>query len=350
MKNLEDFVKPTQKELFNLLRKKYRGVAVVHLGSYILVPGQAPIMLLAHMDTVHEKPVKHICKSPDGNILMSPQGIGGDDRCGVYALVKAHEASPVKPWLLFTCNEEIGGLGAEKFAMDYENDGRLPKGKGRLPKELSKMKLLVEIDRKGKKDAVYYSCDNPEFEKYITSKGFVTAYGSFSDISVIAPAMGVAAVNLSSGYYNAHTLHEYINRKQIDAVIQSVIEIVADAAKPDFPKYEYMEKVYKPETFTFRSEYGMWDEDGWFIGNDKKVLLSSKADMQEEYVPFDLPSDMVQMYSDLLELYTQNELEWHRKEYGDQIIAQLYNEEFGPFFGTDNMSESDDETAFEWRR
>lgn len=84
---------------------------------------------------------------------------------------------------MFTCDEEVGGLGAEKFASDY--------CKGKMPEGLEAMKLLVEIDRKGCKDAVYYSCDNPEFEAYITSKGFVTASGSFSDISVIAPEMGV---------------------------------------------------------------------------------------------------------------------------------------------------------------
>lgn len=339
---LEDFLKPTQSELFNMIRKRYRGDALVHLWNYILVPGHAPIMLIAHMDTVHEKPVKHICQSHDGNILMSPQGIGGDDRCGVYALVKAYEAAPIKPWLLFTCDEEVGGLGAEKFVMDY-SEGTLPKG-------LDTLKLLVEIDRKGKNDAVYYSCDNPDLEAYITNKGFVTAHGSFSDISIIAPAMGIAAVNLSSGYYNAHTRHEYINRKQIDTIVKSVIEIIADAAKPDFPKYEYIEKVCKPAMLTFRSKYSLWDEDGYGVWNAKKVPLSMKADVWEEYAPFDLPSDMAQMYTDLLELYTQNELEWHRKEYGDQIIAQLYNAEFGPFFGMDDMIEDDDEQIAFGRR
>ena len=38
-------------------------------------------------------------------------------------------------------------------------------------------------------------------------------------------ALGVAAVNLSSGYYNAHTQHEYINKKQLDTVVQKVIGI-----------------------------------------------------------------------------------------------------------------------------
>ena len=263
----------------------------------------------------------------------------GDDRCGVYALVKAYELAPVKPWLLFTCDEEVGGIGAEKFAADYR--------KGKMPEGLDALKFLVEIDRKGKKDAVYYSCDNPEFEKYITSRGFVTAYGSFSDISVIAPAMGVAAVNLSSGYYNAHTLHEYISRKQIEAVIQSVVGIIADAAKPDFPKYEYLERVWRYEGLS--EGYGLWDKDGLGVWNTKKVPLSSKADRAGEMIPTDLPYYMTEMYNDLLELYAQEELEWHRKEYGDQIIAQLYNEEFGPFYDTDEVPEGEDEESYiEW--
>ena len=342
MKNLEDFLKPTQKELFNLLRKKYRGKAVVHKGGYILVPGKATVMLLAHLDTVHEKPVKYICTSPDGNILMSPQGIGGDDRCGVYALVKAHEAASVKPWLLFTCDEEIGSIGADMFVSEYI--------KGKMPQGLHTLKLLIEIDRKGSKDAVYYECDNPELEAYITSKGFVTACDSFSDISVIAPELGVAAVNLSSGYYNAHTLHEYINRKQINAVIQSVVEIIADATRPDFPKYDYIKRVRK---FDFLSgcydDWGDWKR--YVIPDVKNVPPSPRIKITDEAAPSDLPSYMAEMYNDLLELYTLEELEWHRREYGDEIIAQLYNEEFGPFFDADDMLESEDEQAtFEWFR
>ena len=181
MTKLEDFLRPTQEQLFKRLCKKFKGKTTVGKGNFILVHGVAPVMLVAHLDTVHEEPVRQICATEDGNILMSPQGIGGDDRCGVFALVKAYALSPVKPWLLFTCNEEIGGVGAENFCLAYEQ--------GQLPAELSALKFLVEIDRRGANDAVFYDCDNPDFEEYITGKGFVTAHGSFSDISVIAPTL-----------------------------------------------------------------------------------------------------------------------------------------------------------------
>ena len=116
-----------------------------------------------------------------------------------------------------------------------------------MPTELDALKFLVEIDRKGANDAVYYDCDNPDFEEYITGKGFQTAIGSFSDISLLAPELGVAAVNLSSGYYNAHTLHEFINvnelhdkdfqlllTKKLRACYDSIVTIQSSTARSLF--------------------------------------------------------------------------------------------------------------------
>ena len=204
MNSLEDFIRPSQKQLFKRLAKKFKGKTLISKGNFILVHGQAPVMLIAHLDTVHEKPIRDICLSADKNILMSPQGIGGDDRCGVFALVKVYQSAQIKPWLLFCCDEEIGGIGAKKFCLAHHQL--------QLPNELDNLKFIIELDRKGKNDAVYYRCANLDFEEYITGKGFKTAQGSFSDISLIAPELEIAAVNLSCGYYHAHTRHEYINR------------------------------------------------------------------------------------------------------------------------------------------
>lgn len=291
MKHLEDFLKPTQAELFKLLCKKFHGKAVGSEGNFILVKGNAPVMLLAHLDTVHTEPVKEICATADGNILMSPQGIGGDDRCGVYALNKIYDQAEIKPYLLFTCDEEIGGVGADKFCLAHSA--------GLLSADLKSLKLLIEIDRKGKKDAVYYDCNNPAFEGYISSKGFKTAHGSFSDISVVAPELGVAAVNLSSGYYNAHTLHEYINRKHLERTVSKVTEIIGDAAQNDFQQFKYIPR--------------------------KKFL----SDFMSVTLPKDLPKDYEEIYLALLESYSENELEEYRELYGNEILRELYRQEFG---------------------
>lgn len=285
MMTFESFLTPTQSELFNLISKKFRGNSVGIKDNFILVKGAAPILLVAHLDTVHEKPVKDICSTNDGNILMSPQGIGGDDRCGVYALNKIYEMSAVKPFLLFTCNEEIGGIGARTFCQCF-NDKLLP--------ALNQLKLIVEIDRKGSNDAVYYDCYNLAFEAYITSKGFKTAHGSFSDISIIAPTLGIAAVNLSAGYYNAHQLHEYINRLKLERTITRVIEIVADSTKDDFPTFPYIDA---------------YDFDDWdYFDNE----------------PEPLPPEYEQIYSELLECYTADELDYLRHIHGNHILHDIY--------------------------
>ena len=294
MKNLEDFLRPTQKKLFKLLCKKFKGKAILSKGNFILVRGTAPVMLVAHLDTIHEKPVKQICASENGTILMSPQGIGGDDRCGVFALVKLYHAAQVKPWLLFCCNEEVGGLGAKQFCLAHSQ--------GLLPTELDALKFLIEIDRKGANDAVFYDCDNHDFEDYITGKGFQTALGSFSDISLLAPELGVAAVNLSSGYYNAHTLHEYIITTQLDNVIQRVGEIIAEVS--ELPRFEYVEStpilLHPHDTTSIPS----------------RTFSETYGDI----------------YAVLLDFYSPAELDSFRKEFGDKVLWQLYEEEIAPFY------------------
>ena len=291
---MEDFLWPTQEELFQTLRRTYREHVMCRKGKYLLVQGESPILLLAHLDTVHREPVRVIRKKQGGNILTSPQGIGGDDRCGVYALANIYEQAEQKPWLLFTCDEEIGGVGAEAFADAYR--------KKRFPKALEDVKMLVELDRKGSRDAVYYGCDNEVFEEYITGKGFQTAFGSFSDISVIAPAMGIAAVNLSIGYYHAHTTDEYINRSQTDAVIEKVGEMVVEAAKQEVPQYEYIEC------------------DINFYGWGCHPMRGGCRAM----LPKDLPRKYEEVYDILLDHFSMEELEMYRKEYGNAVLLDLY--------------------------
>ncbi len=287
MKTLEEILTPTQTQLFNQLCEMYHGNILYVKGKFILVKGTAPIMLVAHLDTVHKESVRDICTSADGNILMSPQGIGGDDRCGVYALVNAYEQSAIKPNLLFTCNEEVGGIGAKYFAYLHSL--------GKLPKSLDKLKFIVEVDRKGRSDAVYYDCTNQDFETYITSKGYKTAKGTFTDISIIAPKLGIAAVNLSSGYYNAHQLCEYINRKELDVTLAKILTMIEDAAHKDFPQFEYHS----------------------FI---------------DDFIPKELPAEYVAIYEELLDDYSSDELEYFRSAYGDKVLWELYSDLYQPFY------------------
>lgn len=311
MTTLDNFIIPTQKMLFKRLKRFFKDCISCN-GAYILVKGEAPILLIAHLDTVHKQTVEYICKSACGSIWMSPQGIGGDDRCGVYGIFSAYEKAEVKPWLLFTCDEEIGGLGANIFCNHHKD--------GRLPKELDNLKLLIELDRQGEKDAVFYDCGNKDFECYICEKGYSTAKGSFSDISLIAPELGVSAVNLSSGYYNAHSLHEHINTNSLEDTIQVILEIVAESVREDFPRYEYLEAPYSWVDELYYFDPITFYEDDATI----RILLD------------ELPSDIKKEYVALLNFYGVQELESLRVEFGDLIIQELFQSEIDSAYDGSN--------------
>ena len=301
--NFEDIIMCSQKQLFKKLTVPG---CIYSPGSYILVEGKAPVMLLAHLDTVHKEKVRTICYDKKRNVLMSPQGIGGDDRCGVYALLQVYKRSRVKPWLLFLCDEEIGCLGADQFCKDHEH--------GVLPKGLDNLKFLIEIDRKGNNDAVYYDCANDEFEDYITSKGFKTDWGSLSDISYVAPELGVAAVNLSSGYYNPHTLSEYIVKSDLERTIQRVIDIVEEADAQ--PTYEYKERPYHPGAYKFDS-YGNYS-----FGNYSS-FTDTEFHSEKSYYNHD---SMVKYLKAMG--YTEKELNDLETKYGEWALEDTFWEEF----------------------
>ena len=113
--------------------------------------------------------------------------------------------------VLFCEDEETGGHGARAFT----KSGIKPD-----------VNYIVELDRTGSNDAVFYQCRNRQFERHINSFGFQTAFGSFSDISILAPHLNLAAVNLSTGYYHAHQPGEYVRLDKVEELIGRVEKLL----------------------------------------------------------------------------------------------------------------------------
>lgn len=233
------------------LKKKYNDI-YVHK-DFVYAKGTVPICLVAHLDTVHTELPQVIVEEADK--MSSPQGIGGDDRCGVYAIlqiIQKHNCS-----VIFCCDEEIGGVGANVFSQSS------------LAKQ-AEFQYMIELDRKGKTDAVFYDCDNPKFTDFITDFGpWTENFGSFSDISYLAPAIGCAAVNLSVGYYNQHTAKEYVVPSEVDYCIDSVCRLIE--ATTDADTFEYIEAEIEPYYYGYKnygynsSRYYYDDEDTYLV-------------------------------------------------------------------------------------
>lgn len=223
--SLESIVRMTQSELKQALKQELeaRAYKPISKKGFLYADGELPVLLVAHLDTVHKTPVRHILYSKDGRLIMSPEGIGGDDRCGVHIILEILRCA--RCHVLFTEDEETGCQGARAFANS---------------KIRPHINYIVELDRRGSNDAVFYQCDNPDFTDFVCSFGFDEARGSFSDISVIAPRLGVAAVNISAGYYNEHSRHEYINLAEVERNITRVAEMVQCQTE----QFDYIERSY----------------------------------------------------------------------------------------------------------
>ena len=231
----DDILRMRQKELKHYLagHLKKSGYEAVKKKGFLYAAGDVPVLLVAHLDTVHQEHPSIICRSNDGRFLMSPQGIGGDDRCGVYMILQIIEAA--RCHVLFCEDEEVGGHGARAFA-----------GSG-IDVDVN---YIVEMDRRGSNDAVFYDCSNPEFAEFVCSFGFKEAAGSFSDISVIAPYLNTAAVNISAGYYNEHRLHEVIDTSYLQYNVERITEMVQSQTK----KYLYVKRKYFMEHSYYRQQ------------------------------------------------------------------------------------------------
>jgi hypothetical protein len=222
--------------------------------GFVFAKGTFPVLLVAHMDTVHDLLPDKIEYDEKKDAISCVEGIGGDDRCGIYMIleiVKNYNCS-----VLFCEDEEVGGVGARKF---IQTD---------LAKELQ-FNYAIELDRKGSNDAVFYDCDNEDFEEFITKDFYNTAFGSFSDISVVAPFLKCAAVNLSCGYYNAHTKSEYVVLNEMERSIEEVCRILERTTEDD--KFEYIE-----------SKYSNYYSGSYFKGNSYRSYNSSWFDSYED--------------------------------------------------------------------
>lgn len=200
------------------MRKKYQ--KVISKDKYIFAEGELPVCLVAHLDTVFNQPPRRIYEDPSAQVLWSPDGLGADDRAGVAAIITIIESN-LRPSIIFTMEEETTAAGAFSVVQDF-------------PEPPANFKCLIELDRQGFNDCVFYNCDNEDFVKYITNFGFVEECGSFSDISIIAPAWKIAAVNLSIGYQEEHSRTEHFYLKWANETIVKVMEILKDETMPSF--------------------------------------------------------------------------------------------------------------------
>ena len=244
------------------------------------IAGNNRILLNAHMDTVGSgwpessiATIKQPAGQPDDILIRSSNGIllGGDDKNGVaMCLMQITSDSQLPLSALFTVSEEAGCEGSE-FAMRHHSAF------------FDDVIFCLTIDRMGKNDIIISNCDvdlcSQKFVDLLTdigsTIGMTTENGSISDVSNIVSALHINGINLSSGYYNAHSSAEYTNinhfleiYKNIPFLCNGILNYILD--NPEHVTY----KPTKSWSLPFLNDKYMYDTDLYTYTASKEKIYN----------------------------------------------------------------------------
>ena len=229
VKLLKNMMTLNETQLYNLmsnfLRNNYK--RVIETQHYLYAVGDIPIMLIAHLDIAHTKPptLTYMFHDQEKGVIWSPQGLGADDRAGVYAIITLIKKG-YRPSVVFTCGEEVGGVGATAIIKAFKAP-------------VTNINCIIELDRQGYDDCVFYNCANVDYQAYIEKFDFKVANGTFTDISIICPCWGIAGTNLSIGYLFEHTEQEFLVLNWLQRTIDKVEQMLQN---PPEKQMKYISK------------------------------------------------------------------------------------------------------------
>ena len=120
VKSIEQFFQLKQENLLKIMDKylKTKYKKVYSTKEYIFAVGNIPVALVAHLDTVFPTPPTNIFYDRVKNVMWSPDGLGADDRAGIYSIVQLLKRGH-RPSIILTTDEEKGALGASAIVRDF---------------------------------------------------------------------------------------------------------------------------------------------------------------------------------------------------------------------------------------
>ena len=209
-------------------------------GNVLVVKGKASAYpcIVSHMDTVHsfvnnftvvERPFNYVDTKTKKKIREDIEltakggdgvqcGIGGDDKCGVFACLYFLKTLPAVKVVFFS-REEVGCRGSGDVNHNFFEDCR----------------YIIQLDRKGKHDFITNYCSDVTVNHELSSEiglvkkkwKFKKATGSVTDsVKLWYNNIGVSCMNISSGYYSPHTPKEYVSVSDLFHAIWFVNDMI----------------------------------------------------------------------------------------------------------------------------
>jgi len=213
------------------------------LGNIYVTKGEAEHYptIVAHIDTVHNI-VEELKVYNTGPVLFAMNGgeqtgIGGDDKVGIYTCFHILKKYPAVKAVFFS-REEIGCVGSGGCDLQFFTNSA----------------YVMQCDRKGNTDFVSKASgtelhSTPFLEKIgniLPLCGYETyTWGGITDVATLKDrGLGVAAFNMSCGYWRPHTSTEVVDINDIGAcvaVLEGIVNTIGcekqEHTKPVYNRY-----------------------------------------------------------------------------------------------------------------
>lgn len=233
-----------EKKMRKFLRKQARACGATSIetdafGNLLIVKGESDTYpcLAAHIDQVQDFHSKDFTVVEiDGDVLAwSPkchrqQGLGADDKNGIFVCLELLRRFDVMK-VAFFVGEETGCVGSSQVDLSFFKDCR----------------FIIEPDRMHGDDLITSMfCGRVCSDDFISAigydkYGYREERGSITDVGkLVERGVGISCLNLSCGYYNAHTDEEITILSELENCMELVAHIVETCT--DVYPFEYVDR------------------------------------------------------------------------------------------------------------
>ena len=237
--------------------------------------------LAAHMDQVQDAHSKDFAVVEIGGDVIGwsvkdheQQGLGADDKNGIFICLEILCVADVLK-VAFFVGEEIGCRGSGACDLKFFKDCR----------------FIIEPDRKGFNDLITSMfCGAVCSDDFVDAiepfnPGYEEARGSVTDVGeLVERGVGISCINISCGYYEAHTDHEYTVLGELELTLEFVktlVENLTDVYPYKYKGYSYGGKDYDWNGYGYGYNYGYKYGGGVKKYEPVKTLSQQKEDEWE---------------------------------------------------------------------
>ena len=218
--------KKMRKFIKHYIRTNIPGVMVEQdsIGNLLITKGDSDTYpcICAHMDQVQDLHPKDFECIEYGDAIFGYSekvrkqcGLGADDKNGLFIALECLASYDVLKCAFFV-GEEIGCRGSRVVDMGF----------------FSNCRFCIQIDRRGNSDMVTsiygYMCST-EFLSSVKHEeyGYKESDGLMTDVAeLFSRGVGISCINLSCGYYEPHTDHEFTSKSDVQKCYDFVCHII----------------------------------------------------------------------------------------------------------------------------